>query len=124
MGVLRVAAPTALVYLGYLVAFPDWGGRLYHALAPLLLAGGAVGLWFLLEVLDLGAGRYGAELAFVALAAVLIGYTLPQKSGKPPLTQWAEGARPAQPAARRGAARLGLDPDRGWGARVVALFPK
>lgn len=124
MALIRTALPAALIYLAFLVAYPEWGGRLYTVLVPLLLAGGVVGLWFLLKILDLGAKRLAVELGFLVLVFLLVGYTLPQKSGRAPLEQWSEGARPNQPAARRGVARLGLSPDEGYGARIVSLFPR
>ena len=126
MALIRPAVLAALIYLGYVAAFPDYSGILYHVMVPACIAGGVVGLWFMNMLLDLSesAFKIALEAAFLALVAVFIGYTLPQKSGKPPLTQWAEGARPTRTAARRGLERLGVDPRGGAAAKVVGLFPK
>ena len=124
MALTRTALGTALIYLAFIIAYPEWGGRLYDVLMPLFLAGSVVGLWFLLQILDLGAKRYAAELAFLVLVFVLVGYTLPQKSGLTPLEQWSQGQRPSQSAARRGVTRLGFSPDDGLGSWIVSLFPR
>ncbi|HAZ09201.1 MAG TPA: hypothetical protein DCZ01_11940 [Elusimicrobia bacterium] len=126
MALIRPALLAALVYLGYVVAFPDYTGALYHVMVPACIAGGVTGLWLLRKLLDLsnGALKLGIEAAFLAAVAVFIGYTMPQKSGKPPLTQWAEGARPTQSAARRGLERLRVDPDGAAASKLVDLFPK
>jgi hypothetical protein len=126
MALIRPALLAALIYLGYTVAFPDYTGGAYHAVALSAIAVGAVGLWLLKKMLDLGEGaaKIALELAFLCAVAAFLGYTLPQKSGKPPLTQWAEGSRPTQDSARRGLARLGADPDGPIASKLVALFPK
>ena len=125
MALIRPAVLAALIYLGYAVAFPDYTGAAYHAVVLAVIAGGAVGLWFLKKILDLGEGaaKIFLEIAFLGGVVVFVGYTMPQKSGKPPLTQWAEGAHPNQDSARRGLERLGADPNRGLASKVVALFP-
>ena len=126
MALIRPLLLAALIYGAYAVAYPDYVGTVYHAMTLALIAGGAVGLWFLKKILDLGEGfaKLALELAFLAAVALFVGYTMPQKSGKPPLTQWAEGARPTQAAAARGLERLGVDPRGPVGWRIVALFPK
>ena len=126
MALIRLALLAALIYLGYAVAFPDYSGAAYHVVVLSVVAGGAVGLWLLKKILDLGEGaaKIALELAFLGAVAAFIGYTMPQKSGKPPLTQWAEGARPTQDSARRGLERLGADPAGLLASKVVALFPK
>lgn len=123
---MRPALLAALIYLGYAVAFPDYTGTSYHVVVLSMIAGGAVGLWFLKKILDFGEGtaKLILELAFLGGVAAFVGYTMPQKSGKPPLTQWAEGARPNRDSARRGLERLGADPNGSLASRVVALFPK
>lgn len=127
MALIRTAVLCALIYCAYLVAFPDWGdGRVYHGIVPFVLAGGVVGLAFLQKILDIGEGalKLALEAAFIAVVVVFLGYTMPQKSGKAPLSQWAEGRRPDRDAARRGLERLHADPNGPVGARIVALFPK
>jgi hypothetical protein len=126
VALIRPALLAALIYLGYAVAFPDYVGTSYHVMAFSLIAGGAVALWFLKKILDLGEGaaKLVLELVFLVGVAAFIGYTMPQKSGKAPLQQWAEGARPTRDAARRGFDRLGVDPSGAVASRVVALFPK
>jgi hypothetical protein len=126
MALIRTALLAGLIYAAYLVAFPEWGGTLYHESVPFVIAGGVVGLAFLQKMLDLGEGalKIALEVAFLAVVAIFLGYTMPQKSGKPPLAQWADGERPNRDAARRGLERLHADPDGFVGSKVVALFPK
>ncbi len=126
MALISPALLAALIYLAYAVAFPDYTGSAYHVVVLSMIAGGAVGLWFLKKVLDLGEGamKFALELVFLGGIAAFVGYTMPQKSGKPPLTQWAEGARPTRDTARRGLEKLGADPNGAVASRVVALFPK
>lgn len=126
MALIRPALLAALIYLGYAVAYPDYTGTAYHVVVLSAIAGAAVGLWLLKKLLDLGEGaaKFVLELAFLGAVAAFVGYTMPQKSGKPPLTQWAEGARPTRASARRGFARLGIDPGGAAASRLVALFPK
>ncbi len=123
---MRPALLAALIYLGYAVAFPNYTGSSYHVMVLSIIAGGAVALWFLKKLLDLGEGaaKFVLELIFLGGVAVFVGYTMPQKSGKPPLTQWAEGERPTRDTARQGLDRLGVNPNGAVGARIVALFPK
>jgi hypothetical protein len=126
MALIRPAFLAALIYLAYAVAFPDYAGTSYHVVVLVVILGGAAGLWFLKKLLDLGEGamKFVLELAFLGAVAGFIGYTMPQRSGKPPLTQWAEGARPTQDAARRGLQKLGADPGGAVASRIVGLFPK
>ena len=126
MALIRPAVLAALIYLCYAVAFPDYTGDAYHVVVLSVVAGGAVGLWLLKKILDLGEGtvKILLELAFLGAVAAFVGYTMPQKSGKPPLTQWAEGARPTRDSARRGIQRLGADPNGSVASKLVALFPK
>jgi hypothetical protein len=126
MALIRPAALAALIYLAYVIAFPDYTNASYHALTLSLIAGGAVGLWLLKKVLDLGEGaaKLLLELVFLAGVAGFVGYTMPQKSGKTPFEQWSAGARPNRDAARRGIERLGVDPNGAAASRVVALFPR
>lgn len=126
MALIRPAFLAALIYLGYAIAFPDYVGTSYHVAVLSIIAGGAVGLWFLKKILDLGEGtaKLVLELAFLGAVAAFVGYTMPQKSGKPPLTQWAEGVRPTRDSARRGLERLGADPNGAVASKLVALFPK
>ena len=126
MALIRPVLLAALIYLGYTIAFPDYVGTAYHVVVLAIILGGGVALWFLKKILDLGEGaaKLILELVFLAAVAGFVGYTMPQKSGKPPLAQWAEGARPTQDSARRGVERLGGDPNRGLGSKLVSLFPK
>lgn len=125
MALIRTAVLAGLIYAGFVVAYPDGRGTLYHELVPFLIAGGVVGLAFFKKILDLGEGalKLSLEVAFLAAVAVLVGYTMPQKSGKAPLTQWAEGARPTRTDASRGLKRLGVDPNGAGGKIVLKLFP-
>jgi hypothetical protein len=126
MALIRPALLAALIYLIYAISFPDYTGSTYHVVVLSVIAGGAVGLWFLKKILDLGEGgaKFVLELAFLGGVAAFVGYTMPQKSGKPPLTQWAEGARPTRETARRGLEKLGANPDGAIPSKIVALFPK
>lgn len=111
MALIRTALLGGLVYLAFVVAFPNWTGQIYHVMALSCIAGGAVGVWFLRKILDLGGGaaKIVLELAFLAGVALFLGLTLPQKSGKTPFEQWAAGGRPTVEAARRGLRRLGVE---------------
>jgi hypothetical protein len=126
MALIRPALLAALIYLGYAIAFPDYTGAAYHVVVLSVIAGGAVGLWLLKKILDLGEGaaKILLELAFLGAVAAFVGYTMPQKSGKPPLIQWAEGARPTRDSARRGIERLGADPNGPVASKLVSLFPR
>ncbi len=123
---LRMLAVGGLVYAGFAVAYPDWEGSVYPAMTLSLIAGGAVGVWFLHKILDLGEGtaKIALEIGFVVVIVLWVGYTMPQKSGKAPFTQWAEGVRPKRDDARRGFKRLGIDPGGAVAEKVVDLFPR
>ncbi|MBI4060688.1 MAG: hypothetical protein HY403_04590 [Elusimicrobia bacterium] len=126
MALIRSLILGLLVYGAIAVSYPDWTGEAYHALALSAIAGGAVGVWALGKILDLGGGAAKAaiELAFLAAIALFLGYTMPQKSGKPPFQQWAEGARPTRSTARQGLDRLGVDPNGAVASTLIDLFPK
>jgi len=126
VALIRPALLAALIYLGYAVMFPDYTGSAYHVVVLSVIAGGAVGLWFLKKLLGLAEGAMIVvlELVFLAAVALFVGYTMPQKSGKAPLEQWAAGARPTQDSARRGLERLGVDAKGPAAAKLVSLFPK
>jgi len=127
VALIRPALLSALAYLAFRVAFPDGGGgKLYHAFVPALIAGGVVALWFLKKILDLGStgSKIALDLAFVAVVVAGVGWTMPQTSDKPPLTQLLEGARPRRDAVRRGFRQIGVDPDRSPARALVDLFPR
>lgn len=85
-----------LIYLGFVLKYPDFEASAYHPVAFGVIAGGAAGLWLLKKLLDLGEGalKLLLELLFLAGVAAYIGWTLPVKSGKPPLRRWLETASP------------------------------
>lgn len=114
------------VYALIAVAYPEWTGAAYHAMVLSLIAGGAVGIWAIDKVLDFGSGaaKIGIELAFLSAIVLFVGYTMPQKSGKPPLQQFTEGIRPTRDTARQGLERLGVNPNGAVAGVVVKLFPK
>lgn len=126
MALIRTALLAGLVYLAIALSYPDWDGQVYHVVVLSLIAGGSVGIFFLHKILDLGEGavKILLELAFVAGVGFFVAYTMPQKSGKPPLQQWAEGVRPNRSAARKGLERLGVDPNGGIASRLVDVFPR
>lgn len=126
MALIRPALLAALIYLAYAVCFPDYTGQAYHAVVLSVIAGGAVGLWLLKKMLGLVEGTMliVLELVFLAAVAGFVGYTMPQKSGKAPLEQWAAGAHPTQDAVRRGLDRLGVNANGPAAAKLVSLFPK
>lgn len=126
MALIRSLILGLLVYGGIAVCYPDWKGEIYHVVMVSAIAGGAVAVWFLDKILDLGSGaaKVGLELSFLVGILLFAGYTMPQKSGKPPLQQWAEGVRPGRTTARRGFERLGVNPNGPVASRVIDLFPK
>jgi hypothetical protein len=85
-----------LIFAGYAAAFPDAVGKSYSAVAFSGIVGGAVALWILKKMLDLGEGaaKLLLEVLFLAGIAVFIGFTMPQKSGKAPMREWAERTHP------------------------------
>lgn len=123
---LRMLVMGGLIYGGFTVAYPDWEGTVYPAMTISLIAGGAVGVWFLHKILDLGEGtaKILLEVGFLVVITLWVGYTMPQKSGKAPLTQWAEGVRPKRADARRGFERIGVDPGGAVAGKLVDLFPR
>lgn len=126
MALIRSLILGMLVYGAIAVCWPDWTGQAYHAMALSAIAGGAVAVWAIHKILDLGEGaaKIGVEILFLVGIALFVGYTMPQKSGKPPFEQWAAGARPTQAAVRQGFDRLGVNPNGAVASRIVDLFPK
>ena len=126
MALIRSFLLGLLVYGAVAVCYPDWTGEAYHVMVFSVIAGGAVAIWFLNKILDLGSGaaKIGLELAFLLGIALFLGYTMPQKSGKAPLEQWSEGVRPNRDGARKGFDRLGIDPNGRAASRIIGLFPK
>jgi hypothetical protein len=126
VALIRPALLAGLIYLAYAVLFPDYTGSVYHVAVLSLIAGGTVALWFLKKIIGLveGTALIAAEAVFLLAVALFVGYTMPQKSGKPPLEQWAEGARPNRDSARRGLEQLGFNPNGPAAAKFISLFPK
>ena len=126
MALIRSLLLGLLVYGLIAVSYPDWTGQAYHVMVLSAIAGGAVGIWFLHLILDLGSGaaKIAIEAAFLVAIALFLGYTMPQKSGKAPLEQWSEGVRPNRDGARRGFDRLGVNPNGRAASRIIDLFPK
>ena len=102
---IRRALLAGLVYGGYVYAFPVSRGPAYHVMALSCLAAGVVALWFFTKFLDLGEGALKAllELSFLVIAALLLGFTMPQRGGGTPLSG---------PAARAAKALAGVFPKR------------
>jgi hypothetical protein len=115
-----------LVYIAIVLCYPEWTGKAYHVIVLAAIGGGAAGVWALTAILDLGSGaaKIGLEAAFLVTIALFLGYTMPQRSGKPPFQQWAEGVRPTRDTAQRGFNRLRIDPNGPVASVVVKLFPK
>jgi hypothetical protein len=126
MKLLRFFAYAGLIYGGYLVAFPDWDGQVYHVASLAVIAGAAVGLFILHKIADItSAGiKIVTEVAFVFAVAGWFGYTMPTKSGKTPWELWNSGHRPGQSDARQGLSRLGVDPNGAAGSALIGLFPR
>lgn len=126
MALIRSLFFGLLVYGLIALCYPDWSGQIYHVVVLSMIAGGSVVVWFLSRVLDFssGAGKVGLELAFAAAIALFVGYTMPQKSRKPPIQQWMEGVRPTRDTARHGFDRMGVNPNGAVASKVVDLFPK
>ena len=114
------------MYGFYVVAFPQWTGLVYHVASLSILAGLAVGVFLLLKIIDISSalGKFVIEMCFAAGVLLYFGYTMPQKSGKPPIQQWVEGHRPTRSDARDGVQRLGVDPNSKPAEFVIDLFPK
>ena len=126
MALIRSLLLGLLLYAAIAVCFPNWTGEAYHVMLLSAIAAGAVGVWFFEKILDIASvsGKAGIELSFLVAIALLLGYTMPQKSGKPPFQQFAEGARPSRDTARQGFERLGVNPNGPVAAKVISLFPK
>ena len=126
MALIRSFVLGLLVYGAVAVCYPDWTGQAYHVMVLSMIAGGAVAIWFLDKILDLGSGaaKIGLEISFLVAIALFLGYTMPQKSGKAPLEQWSEGVRPTRDGARRGFDHLGINPNGAVASRLINLFPK
>lgn len=126
MALIRALIFGFLAYGALVIGYPDWKGEIYHIVMISAIAGGAVAVWFLDKILDLGTGtaKVLLELSFPIGILLFAGYTMPQKSGKPPLTQFAQGVRPTRDTARRGFDRLGVNPNGPVASRVIRLFPK
>lgn len=126
MALIRALLFGFLTYGALVVSYPDWKGEIYHIVMISAIAGGAVAVWFLDKILDLGSGvaKVLLELSFPIGILLFVGYTMPQKSGKPPIQQWAEGVRPTRDTARRGFDRIGVNPNGPVASRVIGLFPK
>jgi hypothetical protein len=125
VALIRTALIAAFIYAAYLVVFPDWrGGTLYHVLVPAFIAGGVVGLSLLKKALDIaeGAMKIGLEIFFLLGVALFLGFTLPQRSGMSPLSQWSHGKRPTRYDALRGLERLHGDPHGLFGEAIRAVF--
>ncbi|MEK7389376.1 MAG: hypothetical protein AAB036_06740 [Elusimicrobiota bacterium] len=124
MAMIRAAALGALIYLTIVVCYPDGIGTAYHVFVPSLIASGALGVWLIHKTFDLSevAAKFMVEAAFLVTVAAFVGFTMPQRSGKTPFQQWADGARPTRSTARRGLRRLGLDPD-GVAGGILRLLP-
>lgn len=125
MALIRSFVLALCVYGLVLLAYPDWTGEAYHVMTLSVIAGGAVAVWALDKVLDLGTGaaKIGLELGFLIAVALFLGYTMPQKSGKSPFEQFAEGARPTRAGARRGMDRMGVNPNGPIAKHLLFLFP-
>lgn len=123
---LRMLAAAFGVYFLLRVAFPEAGGKLYHAVSIPVLVGAAVGVQLLIKIIEFNSKMacLGLELGFVLAASAYLGFSMPQTGRKPPFLQLLEGERPARSTARRGLDRLGLDPDAFPWKGVVRLFPK
>ncbi|MBI3553259.1 MAG: hypothetical protein HY077_12260 [Elusimicrobia bacterium] len=122
----RLLFYAAAVYGAFLVAFPQWDGMVYHVASLAIIAGAAVGMFIFLKVFDLSSrlAKIALELGFAAVVALWFAWTMPQKSGKTPWEQWAEGHRPNQLEARDGFARIGVNPSSPAAAFIVSLFPR
>lgn len=107
------------------IGYPHGPAGLYPAVSfPLLLAGAAA-VFFIIKMVDLSslAAQWGIELGFALAVALFVGFTLPQKSGAPPLSQLLRGEHPTQAAVREGVSKLGLAPESAPARFVIGLFP-
>ncbi len=92
---IRPLLLAALIYGGFAVADPAAIGGRDHAASFAVIGGGAVALWILKKVLDVGEGaaKLFLELVFLAGVAAYIVSTMPHAAGQAPLRRWADGAR-------------------------------
>jgi len=123
---LRMLAAAFGVYFLLRVAFPEAGGKLYHAVSIPVLVGAAVGVQVLIKVIEFNSKMacLALELGFVLGASAYLGFSMPQAGRKPPFLQLLEGERPVQSTARKGFERMGLDADDFPWKNVVRMFPK
>ena len=74
MALIRSLLLGLLVYAAIAVCFPNWTGEAYHVVMLSAVAAGAVAVWFLEKILDLGsgAGKIGLELSLLAAIALFL----------------------------------------------------
>ncbi|MBI4348644.1 MAG: hypothetical protein HY553_17530 [Elusimicrobia bacterium] len=126
MRLLRLLSYAGAGYLAFRVGFPDEGAPgIYHAVTVPVLIGGAVGVFILLKAIDLGSRglALGIELGFGAAVFLYLGFTLPQQSGRAPLSQVLSGEVPRRAQARKGLEKIGLDPE-GPAGVLTKIFPE
>lgn len=126
MRLVRLLAYAGAAYLTFRVGFPDEGATgIYHAVTGPILVGGAVGVFILLKAIDLGSRglALAIELGFGAAVFLYLGFTLPQQSGRAPLSQLLSGEVPRRAQARKGMEKIGLDPG-GPAGLLTKIFPE
>jgi len=126
MAILRFTFYGVLVYLYYLVAYPDWTsvGWGLKCFPAILCAAGALYLLFKLMNWSPGLAKVAMEGIFIAGVAIYMGYSMPTRLGEAsPVKQWINGRRPTQIDAEVGLKRLGVNPGTIPGQWVVGLFP-
>ncbi|MHB2025766.1 MAG: hypothetical protein ACYCPQ_03870 [Elusimicrobiota bacterium] len=124
MAILRFLFYGALVYLYYLIAYPGWYDGHYALTCLSVIFCGAAGLFILFKLIDWSSAlaKLSLEAIFIAAVALYIGYTLPQKSGRPPIEQWMNGHHPTQTDASEGLQRLGISPKSKPGQLLLGMF--
>lgn len=129
MALMRLIVYGVVIYVFYLLAFPNWSwgiSQAYHAFSLALMMGAALGVFLFLKVIDLSStvAKILLELGFAVAALLYFGYTMPQRSGKPPLKQWLAGHHPTRSDARLGLGRLGIDANSRTGKLLLKPFPE
>ena len=124
--VIRLGLFATAIYFYFKIAFPAGAGKAYDMVTVILLAGGAMGVAFLIKLLDFGESLivWAIEGAFAVAVFFYLGFSLPQSKGVSPIVQLWHGHRPTQSDASDGLQKLGLNPNLAPAAYIVSLFPK
>ncbi|OGR82427.1 MAG: hypothetical protein A3J74_07990 [Elusimicrobia bacterium RIFCSPHIGHO2_02_FULL_57_9] len=129
MALIRLVLYGSGIYFFYLLAFPDYScglSQAYHAFSSAVILGAAAGIFLFLKVIEFSStlAKILLELGFALAVLLYFGYTMPQRSGKPPLKEWTAGRHPTRSDARRGLDRLGIGQNSKVGKILLKPFPE